>query len=94
MVTFLIAGHETTSGTLGYLFYHLLKNPEKYLKVQQEVDEVVGDGPLKLEHLSRLVYLKFSIYEALRFKGPIAVLGKHALKPTKIAVSFHSFGCE
>ena len=42
MVTFLAAGHETTSGTLSFLFYHLLKNPEKLQKAQQEVDQVLG----------------------------------------------------
>jgi cytochrome P450/NADPH-cytochrome P450 reductase len=87
MVTFLVAGHETTSGTLGFLFYHLLKNPEKYLRAQQEIDEVVGDGPLEVKHISQLIYIKYAIYEALRFLGPIAITAKHSLKSTKIAVS-------
>jgi cytochrome P450/NADPH-cytochrome P450 reductase len=87
MVTFLVAGHETTSGTLGFLFYHLLKNPEKYLRAQKEVDEVLGDGPMEGKHLSQLVYIKFAIFEALRFLGPIALTAKHALKSTKVAVS-------
>lgn len=86
MVTFLVAGHETTSATLSFLFYHLLKNPEKYLRAQREVDEVLGDGPVEARHLSQLVYVRFTIYEALRFLGPIGLNGKHALKPTKIAV--------
>lgn len=50
---------------MGFLFYHLLKNPEKYMKVMQEVDEVVGTGPLTAQHLSKLVYLKYSIYEGI-----------------------------
>ncbi|KNG48945.1 cytochrome p450 [Stemphylium lycopersici] len=88
MVTFLVAGHETTSGTLGFLFYHLLKNPEKYLRAQQEVDEVLGDGPLEAKDISKLVYIKYAIYEALRFLGPIAIIAKHSLKPTKIAEKY------
>lgn len=87
MVTFLVAGHETTSGTLGFLFYHLLKNPEKYLRAQQEVDEVLGDRPIEAKDISHLVYIKFAIYEALRFLGPIGLNAKHAIKPTKIIVS-------
>ncbi|KKY25634.1 putative bifunctional p450 nadph reductase [Diplodia seriata] len=54
MVTFLIAGHETTSGTLSYLFYNLLKNPEALHKAQQEVDGVLGDSPLTVRHLEKL----------------------------------------
>lgn len=87
MVTFLVAGHETTSGTLGFLFFHLLKNPDTYLRAQQEVDEVLGDGPLDIKHIPKLVYIKFAIYEALRFLGPIGINSKHALQKTKIAVS-------
>jgi cytochrome P450 / NADPH-cytochrome P450 reductase len=67
MVTFLVAGHETTSGTLSLLFYHLLKNPEKYMAAQKEVDEVLGDSPLELKHLPQLTYVKYAIFEALRF---------------------------
>ena len=63
MVTFLVAGHETTSGTLSFLFYHLLKNPDKYMKVQEEVDRVLGGKPLEPKHLGELIYVKFAIYE-------------------------------
>ena len=71
MVTFLVAGHETTSGTLSFLFYHLLKNPEKYMAVQEEVDRVLGDKPLEPKHLSELVYIKFAIYEGIRLDSLI-----------------------
>jgi len=57
LITFLIAGHETTSGLLSFAFYQLLKHPEAYRKAQQEVDQVVGTGPLRAEHLSKLPYL-------------------------------------
>lgn len=73
MVTFLVAGHETTSGTLSFLFYHLLKNPAAYQKVQEEVDRVVGDGVLQPKHLGQLTYLEACIRETLRFQGPIGI---------------------
>lgn len=57
LITFLIAGHETTSGTLSFAFYRLLKNPETYRKVQKEVDEVIGKGPITVEHISKLPYI-------------------------------------
>ena len=57
LITFLIAGHETTSGTLSFAFYRLLKNPEAYQKVQKEVDEVIGKGSVTVEHLSKLPYI-------------------------------------
>jgi cytochrome P450/NADPH-cytochrome P450 reductase len=57
LITFLIAGHETTSGLLSFAFYQLLKYPEIYRKAQQEVDEVIGQGTIKVEHLSKLPYI-------------------------------------
>jgi len=57
LITFLIAGHETTSGLLSFSFYQLLKHPEAYRKAQQEVDAVIGTGPLRVEHLSKLPFI-------------------------------------
>lgn len=57
LITFLIAGHETTSGLLTFTFYQLLRNPDAYRKAQQEIDEVIGSGPIKVEHMSKLPYI-------------------------------------
>lgn len=57
LITFLIAGHETTSGMLSFAFYQLLRHPEAYRKAQEEVDTVIGDGPIRVEHMRRLPYL-------------------------------------
>jgi cytochrome P450/NADPH-cytochrome P450 reductase len=84
MVTFLVAGHETTSGTLAFLFYRLLKNPEKYHAAQAEVDSVVGDGVLEPEHLPQLKYLEACIRETLRCQGPISQLSVRAKEDTVI----------
>lgn len=57
LITFLIAGHETTSGLLSFTFYELLKHPEAYRKAQEEVDTVIGKGPITVEHMSKLPYI-------------------------------------
>jgi cytochrome P450 / NADPH-cytochrome P450 reductase len=57
LITFLIAGHETTSGLLSFAFFELLKHPRTYQKAQQEVDQVIGKEPIKIDHLSKLPYL-------------------------------------
>ncbi|MBL2225393.1 cytochrome P450, partial [Klebsiella pneumoniae] len=43
IITFLIAGHETTSGLLSFAIYFLLKNPDKLKKAYEEVDRVLTD---------------------------------------------------
>lgn len=43
-----------------------MKNSAAYLTAQQEVDEVCGKGPIKVEHLSKLKYLTAILRETLR----------------------------
>ncbi|KAI0432665.1 bifunctional P-450:NADPH-P450 reductase [Xylaria sp. FL1042] len=85
LITFLIAGHETTSGTLSFAFYRLLKNPETYQKVQNEVDEVIGKGPINVEHLSKLPYITAVIRETLRLDSPIPLFGVVSLEDQLLA---------
>lgn len=54
LLTFLVAGHETTSGLLSFAFYLLIKHPEAYRKARAEVDEVVGKGAIKVEHMTKV----------------------------------------
>ena len=42
---------------MSFLFYHFLKNPDKMLKAQKEVDEVLGSNPIEISHLPKLKYI-------------------------------------
>jgi cytochrome P450/NADPH-cytochrome P450 reductase len=57
LVTFLVAGHETTSGTLSFAFYSMLKTPHAYQQAQKEVDSVMGRDPITLDKLFKLKYI-------------------------------------
>lgn len=68
-VTFLIAGHETTSGLLSFAIAYLLKAPEIVARAQVEVDEVLGTdlsvAPTPAQ-LGRLTYVTQILSETLR----------------------------
>src|SRR5881628_913795 len=66
MVTFLIAGHETTSGLLSFACYLLLKNPDVLRQAQALCDEVMGDEMPRLEHLAKLRFIEQILMETLR----------------------------
>lgn len=66
VTTFLIAGHETTSGLLSFTFYYLLKHPEALERARNEVDQVVGTESITVQHLAKLPYLDAVLKEALR----------------------------
>ncbi|TGJ87230.1 hypothetical protein E0Z10_g1525 [Xylaria hypoxylon] len=85
LITFLIAGHETTSGTLSFAFYRLLKNPDTYQKVQKEVDEVIGKGSITVEHLSKLPYITAVLRETLRLDSPISIYGVSSVEDQLLA---------
>ncbi len=66
LITFLIAGHETTSGMLSFTTYFLLKNPRVLEKARAEVDAVLGTELPRVEHIGQLKYIEQLLKEALR----------------------------
>ncbi|KAJ4132349.1 hypothetical protein NW754_015164 [Fusarium falciforme] len=82
LITFLIAGHETTSGLLSFAFYQLLTHPDAYQLAQKEVDQVVGKGPIQVGHLSKLPYLNGVLRETLRINATIPLFTVEAFEDT------------
>ncbi|TDL26943.1 bifunctional P-450/NADPH-P450 reductase [Rickenella mellea] len=66
LLTFLIAGHETTSGMLSFTTYYLLKNADALYRLREEIDSVCGTEPVSLKHLAKMPYLKAVMRESLR----------------------------
>ncbi|MFD1812485.1 cytochrome P450 [Rhodococcus gannanensis] len=67
VVTFLIAGNETTAGTLAFALYFLARHPEVAAAARAEIDGVVpGDGPIAFEQVGKLRYLRRVVDETLR----------------------------
>ena len=76
MQAFLIAGHETTSGLLSFAVIFLLQNPETYRKAQSEVDQVIGDDSITLQHIKNLKYVYAVLQETLRLSPSAPLIGK------------------
>lgn len=70
LVTFLVAGHETTSGTLSFAFYSLLKNPHAYQKAQKEVDMIMGQDRITVDKLPKLKYIPAVSISSTFVTGP------------------------
>ena len=66
-ITFLVAGHETTSGLLSFAIYYLLKNPDVVQRARAEVDRVLaGTRRPAYEQVQQLTYVRQILDEALR----------------------------
>ncbi len=69
IITFLIAGHETTSGTLAFATYFLLKHPEVLERAREEVDRVFGTDTSRqptYRQVTELRYVRQVLDESLR----------------------------
>jgi cytochrome P450 / NADPH-cytochrome P450 reductase len=84
-ITFLVAGHETTSGLLSFAIYFLLEHPEYLDRARQEVDRVLG-GTLQptFDQLHELTYVRQVLDEALRLWPTAAGFRRHAREDTVI----------
>jgi cytochrome P450/NADPH-cytochrome P450 reductase len=81
--TFLIAGHETTSGMLSCAIYALLKHPGVLKKAYEEVDRVLGgdlDVKPTYQQVTQLTYITQILKEALRLWPPAPAYGVAPIK--------------
>ncbi|MEU1283361.1 cytochrome P450 [Kitasatospora sp. NPDC005856] len=85
VITFLIAGHETTSGALSFALYYLAKNPTVLRQVQREVDELWGDQAdpqPSYEDVGRLRHTRQVLNEALRLWPTAPAFSREAREDT------------
>ncbi len=85
--TFLIAGHETTSGLLSCTLYALLKHPDILKKAYDEVDRVFGpdvDARPTYQQVTQLTYITQILKESLRLWPPAPAYGISPLKDETI----------
>ncbi|MEV0211457.1 cytochrome P450 [Streptomyces sp. NPDC050788] len=85
VITFLIAGHETTSGAMSFALHHLAKHPTALRLVQREVDALWGDEPdpePTYDEVGRLTYTRQVLNEALRLWPTAAAFSRHAVEDT------------
>ncbi|MFJ4833597.1 cytochrome P450 [Streptomyces sp. NPDC088747] len=67
VITFLVAGHETTSGALSFALHYLARHPEVAARARAEVDRVWGDTARPgYDQIARLRYVRRVLDESLR----------------------------
>ncbi|MET0866320.1 MAG: cytochrome P450, partial [Nakamurella sp.] len=85
-LTFLIAGHETTSGLLSFAIYYLMKNPRCAERARAEVDEVLGqDTEPSGDQIHRLGYVRQVLDESLRLWPTAPMFTRTPLQDTVVA---------
>ncbi|KAF7726609.1 hypothetical protein EC973_008573 [Apophysomyces ossiformis] len=82
VVTFLIAGHDTTANTIAWTLYELARNPDVEAKVLQEIVNcgITHDKYPTTDQISNLKYLHQVLKETLRMYSPVRSLTKYCQK--------------
>ncbi|QLH82730.1 cytochrome P450 [Halosimplex pelagicum] len=84
MMTMLLAGHDTTALTLTYTWFLLSEHPEAERRVQEEVDEVVGNERPSMDHVREFEYLDWVIDEAMRLYPPVFTIFREPTEPVEL----------
>jgi cytochrome P450 len=78
LISFMLAGHDTTATTLTYALWALGHNPDMQKQVRAEVT-ALGDRELTPEDVPALGYTVQVLHESLRLCPPAAVTGRMAM---------------
>ena len=78
ILTFVMAGHETTALALTWTFYLLGLHPEIEERVRSENATITGGTPVQGEHIDSLRYTQQVIQEAMRLYPPAPLIVREA----------------
>jgi cytochrome P450/NADPH-cytochrome P450 reductase len=86
-LTFLVAGHDSTSGLLSFALYALLRNPLALARAYDEVDRVLGSDTStapSYEQVRKLEYVQQVLKETLRLWPSSPAFSRYAFETTQI----------
>ena len=79
VTTFLLAGQETTSLALTWIWYLLSQHPAAQRRLEDEIDTALGDRPPDYTDLVNLPYTRMVIDEAMRLYPPAWGFSREAI---------------
>ena len=85
LISVLLAGRDTTAGTLSFLFYELSRHPEIVAKLRMEILEEIGSNKQPdFDDIRNCTYLQKTISETLRLYPAVPYNIRLALKDTSL----------
>lgn len=84
VLTMLLAGHETTANALAWTFYRLSQHPLVDARLGEELEAVLGGGPLQLQRQADLTWTDLVLRESLRLHPPAWVESRKAVEADEL----------
>lgn len=90
MMTFIAAGHETTSSTMTWAIYELCRKPEIQTRLREEIHAKIGslDDSMDAAKLDKLPYLHAICNETLRHNAPVPLTLRDTAQDCTISDTF------
>ncbi len=74
MITFIVAGHETTAVALTWALWLMAKDQESQRRVLAEAQSAAGDGPIVAAQVDKLAFTQQVLQEAMRLFPPVPAI--------------------
>ncbi len=84
LLTFYLAGHETTAKALTWTLYLLARSPEWAHTLEEEIARVTGGAQIAAGHLEQLVLTQQVLKESMRLYPPVPLMTRQAVADTKL----------
>jgi cytochrome P450 len=84
LLTFYLAGHETTAKALTWTLYLLARAPDWAEALRAEIAQVTGGHGVTAEHIDRLVLVQQVIKESIRLYPPVPLMSRQAVADTRL----------
>eukprot|EP01100_Stratorugosa_tubuloviscum_P006375 TRINITY_DN275_c0_g2_i1.p1 TRINITY_DN275_c0_g2~~TRINITY_DN275_c0_g2_i1.p1 ORF type:complete len:513 (-),score=225.51 TRINITY_DN275_c0_g2_i1:104-1642(-) len=92
-LTFLFAGHDTTSNLLSWAIFEIGQHPDVYAKLVKEVDSIlIDENSITNEQIEKLNYTKQTLLETLRLHQPVPNVDRLVKEDCYLANQFISKG--
>ncbi len=83
LLTFYLAGHETTAKALTWTLYLLARSPEWTRMLLEEIARVAGGAQVQAEHIDKLVLVQQVLKESMRLYPPVPLMTRQAVADTQ-----------
>ena len=92
LLTFLIAGHDTTAKALTWTLYLVSKSPEWETRMLEEIERFVPSGPITGQHIDKLVIVQQVLKEGMRLYPSFPETSRVAARDVELGGEFIAAG--
>ena len=84
LLTFYLAGHETTARALAWTLYLIARSPQWGAALEEEIAGVTGGAPVEGAHIERLALVQQVLKESMRLYPPVPMMARQCVAATRL----------